>query len=232
MTYKEKIVAARFIDRPNRFIAHVEVDGEILTVHVKNTGRCRELLVPNCKVYLAMSGSESRKTPADIIAVEKQTESGDSILINMDSQVTNTVAEEWIRDSEVFSPTAIIKREVCYGSSRFDIAVTDGDRRAFIEVKGVTLENGGTVMFPDAPTERGIKHLDELISCMRDGYEAYIIFVVQMKEATLFKPNKNTHPEFADKLREASSMGVNAIAITTEVTPNTIKPFKKINIQL
>ena len=232
MTYKEKIVAARFIDRPNRFIAHVEVDGEILTVHVKNTGRCRELLVPNCKVYLAMSGSESRKTPADIIAVEKQTESGDSILINMDSQVTNTVAEEWIRDSEVFSTTAIIKREVCYGSSRFDIAVTDGDRRAFIEVKGVTLENGGTVMFPDAPTERGIKHLDELISCMRDGYEAYIIFVVQMKEATLFKPNKNTHPEFADKLSEASSTGVNVIAITTEVTPNTIKPFKKINIQL
>lgn len=231
MTYRERITEAIFIERPNRFIAIVEQNGKPITVHVKNTGRCRELLKKGCKVYLAMSENAERKTPADIIAVEKITENG-KLLINMDSQVPNTVADEWIRRSGIFSENAVIKHEVTYGNSRFDLAVTDGNRKAFIEVKGVTLEENGTVMFPDAPTERGLKHLSELIGCIKAGYEAYIIFVVQMREATIFKPNEHTHPEFAKKLRDAQKAGVTVIAINCEIAPNSISPIGKIDLIL
>lgn len=231
MVYKEKIEDAIFIDRPNRFIATVEHNGVPLTVHVKNTGRCKELLQKGCKVYLAISDNPKRKTPADIIAVEKKTENG-TLLINMDSQVPNTVAEEWISKSGIFSTNAVIKREVTYGKSRFDLSVTDGSRKAFIEVKGVTLEENGTVMFPDAPTERGVKHLSELIGCIKNSYEAYVIFVVQMKEAKLFKPNETTHPEFAQKLREAAKAGVNIIAIGCDITPDSITAERKIELML
>ena len=232
MKYKEKIEEAVFIERPNRFIAIVEYNGKPLTVHVKNTGRCKELLQKGSKVYLAMSDSPERKTPADLIAVEKLSDSGKKLLINMDSQVPNTVAEEWLRTSDIFSNSATYRREVKYGNSRFDISVTDGKRKAFVEVKGVTLEDNGTVTFPDAPTERGVKHLGELIDCIKEGYEAYIIFVIQMKEATLFKPNDRTHPEFAHKLREAHKAGVNIIAINCEITPDSISAIEKIELML
>lgn len=232
MRYTENIVEAVFIDRPNRFIAIVERDGKPLTVHVKNTGRCKELLQMGNKVYLAISSNPERKTPADLIAVEKKVGDGKSILINMDSQLPNTVAEEWIRSSGIFSENAIVRREVTYGNSRFDIAVTDGERKAFIEVKGVTLEDNGTVLFPDAPTERGVKHLSELIECVKQGYEAYVVFIVQMKEAMLFKPNDATHYAFAEKLREAEGAGVNVIAINCEITPNSVTAFGKIPIIL
>ena len=232
MVYKEKITEAIFIERPNRFIALVECNGKMLTVHVKNTGRCKELLQKGCKVYLAMSDNPERKTPADLVAVEKRLESGKYILINMDSQLPNAVAEEWLRCSGLFSEKAIVKREVRCGNSRFDLSVTDGDRRAFIEVKGVTLEDNGTVMFPDAPTERGVKHLNELTKCLADGYEAYVIFVVQMKEASVFKPNSHTHPGFAKALRDAKMAGVHVIAINCEVTPCSVNAIGKIKVML
>ena len=232
MKYKERIEEAIFIERPNRFIAIVEHQGKPLTVHVKNTGRCKELLQKGCKAYLAMSDSPERKTPADLIAVEKISDNGQRLLINMDSQIPNAVAEEWLRGAGIFSDKATYRREVTYGNSRFDISVTDGARKAFVEVKGVTLEDNGTVMFPDAPTERGVKHLGELIDCINEGYEAYIIFVIQMKEATLFKPNERTHPEFASKLREAHKAGVNIIAINCEITPDSISAVGKIELML
>ena len=172
-----KIKAGVFLERLNRFIAKVLIDGKIETVHVKNTGRCRELLVPEAKVYLFASDNPNRKTKYDLIAVEKVTDRG-IILVNMDSQVPNDVVAEWLPKSKLFSLNAVIKREVKFGNSRFDFYVGDGERKAFIEVKGVTLENDGVVSFPDAPTERGVKHINELVSCLSEGFEAYIIFVV------------------------------------------------------
>jgi len=232
MTYKEHIVEATFLERPNRFIAIVEYNGKPMTVHVKNTGRCKELLKRGAKVYLALSNNSERKTSADIIAVEKITENGPPLLINMDSQVPNAVAEEWLAISGIFSSNAIIRREVKYGSSRFDIAVSDEEREAFIEVKGVTLEENGIVMFPDAPTERGIKHISELMNCISNGYEAYLIFVVQMKEARIFKPNEQTHHDFAIKLTEAKKAGLNILAINCEITPSSITAIGKIELML
>ncbi|MBP3378173.1 MAG: DNA/RNA nuclease SfsA [Clostridia bacterium] len=230
MKYK-KIVAGRFIERLNRFIARVEVDGAIETVHVKNTGRCRELLVPGCTVYLAKSDNPSRKTKYDLIAVEKQTERG-VILINMDSQVPNDVAAEWIPRSGLFSDEAVIRREVKWGDSRFDFYIEDGDRRAFLEVKGVTLESGGVAMFPDAPTERGIKHIRELISAVGEGYEAYVLFVVQMKGVSCVRPNDVTHPEFGEALRHAKSAGVHVLAVDCAVTNDSIAADGLVQVEL
>ena len=230
MKYK-KIVAGRFIERLNRFIARVEVDGAIETVHVKNTGRCRELLVPGCTVYLAKSDNPSRKTKYDLIAVEKQTERG-VILINMDSQVPNDVAAEWIPRSGLFSDEAVIRREVKWGDSRFDFYIEDGDRRAFLEVKGVTLESGGVAMFPDAPTERGIKHIRELISAVGEGYEAYVLFVVQMKGISCVRPNDVTHPEFGEALRHAKSAGVHVLAVDCAVTNDSIAADGLVQVEL
>ncbi|MBR4934136.1 MAG: DNA/RNA nuclease SfsA, partial [Clostridia bacterium] len=171
----DNVREGRFISRPNRFIAIVELDGEEITVHVKNTGRCKELLIPGCTVYLEKAKNPERKTPYDLIAVKK----GD-ILINMDSQVVNGAAEEWIKKSGIFSSDARVKREVTHGASRFDLYIEDGDRRAFLEVKGVTLEKEGAALFPDAPTLRGVKHLNHLSEVILEGYEAYVLFVIQM----------------------------------------------------
>ena len=176
-----KIVRGKFISRPNRFIAKVEIDGSTETVHVKNTGRCRELLVPGCTVYLSESDNPERKTKYDLVTVIKDRDDLPSLMINMDSQVANDAAGEWLCRGELFSKDAVVRREVKYGNSRFDFYIEDGERKAFLEVKGVTLEFDGTAMFPDAPTERGVKHLGELASCMEDGYEAYVLFVIQMK---------------------------------------------------
>jgi len=223
-----KIIEGVFIERPNRFIAKVLINGKIETVHVKNTGRCKELLVENAKVYLYASDNPDRKTKYDLIAVEKVTDRG-TILVNMDSQVPNDVVGEWLRKGELFSKTANIKREVKFGNSRFDFYVEYAERKAFIEVKGVTLENNGVVSFPDAPTERGVKHIKELISCLEQGFEAYIIFVVQMKGVNKFEPNEEHHKEFADVLNMAREKGVKVLVYDCVVTPESIEIDKRIN---
>ncbi|MBE6856885.1 MAG: DNA/RNA nuclease SfsA [Ruminococcus sp.] len=222
MRYKN-ITEGRFISRPNRFIAKVEIDGKEETVHVKNTGRCKELLVTGCRVYLEKSGNPARKTAYDLVAVEKRTESGETLLINMDSQIPNYVAEEWLKISGMFSENAVIRREVTYGNSRFDVYVKDGNRRAFIEVKGVTLEYDGTAMFPDAPTQRGVKHIRELMKCTEEGYEAYILFVIQMERVNEFRPNDATDKEFGKALREAEKAGVKILAQSCVITADSIE---------
>ena len=230
MKYKN-VIKAKFVARPNRFIAFCELDGKRETVHVKNTGRCRELLVPDCTVYLALSDNPERKTKYDLIAVEKNTPRG-NIMINMDSQAPNTAAYEWISSGGYFGDGATVRREVTYGKSRFDLYVEQGERRAFVEVKGVTLENDGVASFPDAPTERGIKHVNELVAAKNDGYEAYILFVVQMKGVHTFKPNDETHKAFGDALRNAAKSGVKILAYDCVVSPEQMLIDSPINIEL
>lgn len=222
MKYKN-VVKGTFIERPNRFIAKVDIDGNIHTVHVKNTGRCRELLIKGSTVYLAKSDNRERKTLYDLIAVEKKRENKEPLLINMDSQVPNVVAEEFLIKGNLFSENAIIKREVTYKNSRFDLYIEDNGRKAFLEVKGVTLESDGIAMFPDAPTIRGVKHINELVSAIADGYEAYILFVIQMKGVKLFKPNAKMHKEFADVLSFAKKNGVKVLAVDSIVTKDSIE---------
>lgn len=221
MKYKN-VVEGVFVSRPNRFIANVIIDGVEQIVHVKNTGRCKELLVKGAKVFLSVSDNPARKTKYDLIAVDKVSENK-NILINMDSQIPNDIAYEWVKESPLFSCNANAKREVTYGKSRFDLYVEDGKRKAFIEVKGVTLENNGVASFPDAPTERGIKHLNELVEAKKNGYEAYILFVIQMKGVNYFTPNTERHPQFADALKNAHNNGVNVIAVDCIVKKDEIK---------
>lgn len=225
------IVKAKFLSRPNRFIAHCEVDGNDEVVHVKNTGRCRELLVPDATVYLSVSDNPERKTKFDLVAVEKDTDRG-TILINMDSQAPNDAAYEWIASGGYFGVGATVRREVTYSRSRFDLYVEQGDRRAFVEVKGVTLENDGVASFPDAPTERGIKHICELVDSMKDGFEAYILFVIQMKGIRAFTPNDNTHKAFGDALRNAAAAGVKILAYDCAVTPGEMLVDMPIDVEL
>ena len=226
MTYKN-IVEGKFLSRPNRFIANVEINGKTETVHVKNTGRCRELLVPNATVFLEKSDNLLRKTQYDLIAVYKN-----DLLINIDSEIPNFVVEEWLKSGNLFSKNAKIRREVKYKNSRFDFYIEDGDRKIFLEVKGCTLEQNGIAMFPDAPTERGVKHIEELIDCINEGFEAYILFVIQMKPIKVFKPNDNTHKAFGDALRKAFESGVRILAYDSIVTPNSIKIDKEVPIKL
>ena len=231
MKYRN-VIAATFLSRPTRFIAYVEIDGVKETVHVKNTGRCRELLVHGCRVYLAGADNPARKTKYDLIAVEKKREDGTTLLINMDSQIVNDAAEEWLRTGSFVSSNATIRREVTYGASRFDFYIEDGVRRIFLEVKGVTLENGGIASFPDAPTERGVKHLQELIDCQKDGYEAYLLFVVQMKEIFVFRPNDAMQPAFGDALRKAKNAGVGVLVKDCKIRPDSIVIHSDIPLNL
>lgn len=230
MKYK-RVIRAKFLSRPNRFIAYCEVDGATETVHVKNTGRCRELLVDGATVYLSVSDNLERKTKYDLIAVEKETERG-IILINMDSQAPNVAAYEWMSSCGYFGEGVTVRREVTYGKSRFDLYIEQGERRAFVEVKGVTLENDGVASFPDAPTERGIKHVNELVSAFEDGYEAYILFVIQMKGAHTFKPNDETHKAFGDALRRAAESGVKILAYDCAVSPNEMVVDAPVEVKL
>ena len=207
MKYKNT-VRAEFCDRPNRFIAHVKINGVMETVHVKNTGRCRELLVPGCAVILEKSDNTARKTAYDLISVCKE-----GRWINMDSQAPNQAAAEWIQGGGLFPEEVSVYRERKYGNSRFDIYVESPERKAFIEVKGVTLEENNIVRFPDAPTERGLKHVEELAECIQDGYEAYLLFVIQMKDVRKFQPNWNTHHRFGDALKAAREAGVRILAM-------------------
>lgn len=222
------IVEGRFIERPNRFIAKVEIGGVTETVHVKNTGRCRELLVKGTTVYLEKSNNPERKTGYDLIAVLKNGKT----LINMDSQIPNAVTEEWLRKGNLFSKDAVIRREVTHNKSRFDFYIEEGGRKIFLEVKGCTLETDGIARFPDAPTERGVKHINELIDCVNEGFEAYILFVIQMKGIKHFEPNDKTHSAFGDALRNAESKGVNILAYDCNVTKDTIEIDKEIKVLL
>lgn len=221
------VISGKFISRPNRFIANVEIDGKVETVHVKNTGRCRELLVPGATVYLEVSDKPDRKTKYDLIAVEKG-----SLLINMDSQIPNKVVAEWILESAYFGEVKLFRPEFTYGSSRFDFYLETAEEKILIEVKGVTLENDGVVSFPDAPTERGIKHLRELVAAAKSGFCTYLIFVVQMREAKYFAPNEARHPAFAEALREAVKSGVKPLALTCRVSEDSISAEKFIEIRL
>ena len=219
------IIKGKFIDRPNRFIANVLIDNNIEVCHVKNTGRCKELLVKGTIVYLQKSDNPNRKTKFDLIAVQK----GDR-LINMDSQIVNYVAVEYLQS--LFDRINLIKPEYKYGNSKFDIYVETDTDKIFIEVKGVTLENDGVVSFPDAPTERGVKHLKELQKAVTEGYRAYVLFVVQMADVKYFEPNSKTHPEFADELKKAKENGVVPLAYDCAVSPDSIEIRKPILIKL
>ena len=226
MEYKN-ITKGKFINRPNRFIANVEIDGNIQVCHVKNTGRCKELLVLNATVYLEKSNNPNRKTQYDLVTVKKG-----NLLINMDSQAPNKIFREWAENSGYFENLTKIKSEVTFGSSRLDFYLETPQYKAYAEIKGVTLEEKGIVKFPDAPTQRGVKHLQELITAVKNGYKAYAVFIVQMEKAKYFTPNYTTHPEFGNALKQAQENGVEIIALTCKVTPNSVTPLTQIPIVL
>ena len=179
--------------------------------------------MPGCRVYLAVADNPARKTGYDLIGVEKQRDGKAPLCINMDSQAPNEAVAEWLPHSGLFSAAATVRREVTWGGSRFDFYVEDGERRVFIEVKGVTLEEDGVARFPDAPTERGVKHLQELTQSVAQGYESYVLFVVQMKEVTEVRPNDSTHPAFGEALRQAAAAGVAVRAVDCVVTKDTMR---------
>ena len=218
------IVKGYFISRPNRFIAKVEIDGTEHTVHVKNTGRCKELLTPGAEVYLQYSDNPARKTAYDLIAVQK----GDR-LVNMDSQAPNTAFAEW---AQLYYPGAVIRRETTYKDSRFDCYIEYGEDRIFTEVKGVTLEDNGYVRFPDAPTERGIKHINGLIDAVNNGYKAQVFFVIQMENVHAFSPNYETQPRFGEALKAARAAGVDILAYSCKITPDSMVIDKPVQVIL
>lgn len=224
MTY-EKIIPGIFRKRPNRFIAHVETENGMQVCHVKNTGRCRELLVDGATVYLAESSNPARKTRFDLVAVKKG-----ALLINMDSQAPNKAAAEYM--PALLPGLTLLRPETKFGSSRFDFYAEAAGEKWFVEVKGVTLEKDGLAMFPDAPTLRGTKHLRELCGCIKEGYQACALFVVQMAGVHGFAPNAETDPEFAAALREAAGMGVRLEAVDCLVTPESLTIRQKLPISL
>ena len=217
----------RFLARPNRFIAHVELGGRTEVCHVKNTGRCKELLTPGATVYLEESGNPARKTRYDVIGVEKG-----NLLVNMDSQAPNRVFGEWAEAGHFVEGLTLLRPETTWGQSRFDFYWEAGDRRGFVEVKGVTLEEEGTARFPDAPTQRGIKHLNELARAAGEGYEAAVCFVIQMKGIHRFEPNWRTHREFGQVLQAAARAGVEVLAYDCLVTPDTLAMDAPVPVEL
>lgn len=223
----QNIHRATFLARPNRFIAKVLLDGEELTVHVKNTGRCKELLVPGCMVYLEKSANPARKTAFDLVAVEK----GER-LINMDSQAPNRLFAEWARGGHFVPGLTLLRPETTWGHSRFDFYWEAGERKGYLEVKGCTLEEENWTYFPDAPTERGVKHLEELLLAKQQGYEAAICVVIQMSGVDGFSPNDRTHPAFGEAMRKAAAGGVEVLAYECQVIPGEVYITKKVPIKL
>lgn len=207
----------RFLSRPNRFIAHVALDGVTEVCHVKNTGRCRELLVPGAAVYLERAGNPARKTRYDLIAVRKG-----GLLINMDAQAPNRVFGEWAAAGGFLPGLTAIRPEFTWEDSRFDFRLEDGRGPVFVEVKGVTLEEDGEARFPDAPTERGAKHLRGLLRAVEQGYRAAVCFVIQMKGPAVFRPNDRTDPAFGQALRRAAAGGVAVLAVDCRVEPDSL----------
>jgi sugar fermentation stimulation protein A len=236
----ENIRRAVFLDRPNRFVAHIELEGRVEVCHVKNTGRCRELLIPGAAVLVQDVGRgfpslaerdyhapSSRKTRYDLISVRK----GER-LINIDSAAPNKVFAEWVRAGGLFGDIKLLKPEVRFGGSRFDFYVEADSRRAFVEVKGVTLEEDGIARFPDAPTERGVRHLRELISCVEAGYDAYAVFAIQMKGVLYMEPNWAMHPAFGEALRDAARAGVTVLAVDCDVTEDSITAADAVEVRI
>ncbi len=226
MKYKN-IKKARFISRPNRFIANIEIEGRCEVCHVKNTGRCKELLVENTEIFVQEFDYSKRRTKYDLISVYKE-----GRLINMDSQVPNKVFHEWVQKGYLFDNIKLIKPEYKYNNSRFDFYIEADNKKIFVEVKGVTLEENNAVLFPDAPTERGLKHINELSACLDEGYEAYVVFIIQMSDVLYFAPNYRTHKEFGDALTSANKRGVNILALECEVTENSIEAKKYVDVRL
>ena len=222
-----------FISRPNRFIAEVEINGKTEICHVKNTGRCKELLVPGSVVYANKADNPNRSTKYDLVAVEKD-KGNNVLLINMDSYAPNIAFGEYLRQGKFLELSNIghIKAEAKYGASRFDFYAETDANKAFIEVKGVTLEENGIAMFPDAPTERGIKHLNELADCIAEGYNSYVVFIIQMTGISHFTPNYKTHAAFGEVLAKAIDKGVRAMAYDCDVTPDSMKINTPIPIKL
>lgn len=223
----DHITEGVFRSRPNRFIAHVSVNNKVEVCHVKNTGRCKELLVPGAPVWLQESSNPRRRTKYDLIAVQKGVR-----LINMDSAAPNRVFGEYLAAGKLFENPTLIKPETVFGASRFDFYAEAGERKAFLEVKGVTLEEDGAVLFPDAPTIRGVKHLNELIRAKEAGFEAYAVFIIQMTDVKCFTPNRAAHPEFADTLKKAHEAGVKVLALDCAVTPETLEIGSPVKIVL
>ena len=213
----QSMTSGVFLSRPNRFIAHVEIDGREEVVHVKNTGRCRELLVPGCTVFCQRSDNPNRKTKFDLIAVRK----GER-LINMDSQAPNIAAGEWLRSGGLGELTDL-RAEVKHGDSRYDFSFVKDGKRCFLEVKGCTLEEDGVCAFPDAPTERGAKHIRGLTAAVGEGYGAFILFVIQMPDVKYIRPHDETDPDFGAALREAARAGVTVLAMDCAITPDTMQ---------
>lgn len=242
MKYKE-VVQGYFLERPNRFVAYVELEGRIEKCHVKNTGRCRELLIPGREVWLEKNDNPNRRTAWDLIAVNKE-----GNMINMDSQAPNKAVREWLESSisasqdgfsvnrEFFSNVTCVRPEYRYGSSRIDFYVETGGgkqpQKILIEVKGVTLEEDGIARFPDAPTERGIKHMVELERAMQEGYQSYLFFVIQMKGIRWFEPNDMTHPQFGETLRNVEKSGVKVLAYDCKVTEKEMTIDMPVQIRL
>ena len=225
----QTVKKAAFLRRPNRFIAQVMLEGAEETVHVKNTGRCRELLVPGATVYLEDCGRPERKTRYDLIAVEK----GDR-LINMDAQAPNKVFGEWAAAGGFRDGLTLLRPETTWGNSRFDFywESSENGRKGFVEVKGVTLEENSAAYFPDAPTERGVKHVEELITCRAAGYEAALFLVVQMEGVAFWSPNDRTHPAFGEAVRRAAAAGVEILCRDCHVTPDSLTMGEPVEIHL
>ena len=221
------MVPGTFRTRPNRFIAHVDIGGREEICHVKNTGRCRELLVPGAKVWCQHHDDPNRKTAWSLIAVQKG-----QLLVNIDSQIPNKLMYDYVnRGGLGFKPT-VLKAEKTYADSRFDLYYEAGERKGFVEVKGVTLEADGVARFPDAPTERGVKHLRELQKAVRDGFEAWVLLVVQMEGMRYFEPNSATDPQFAAELRKAAQNGVKVRAVECHVEPDRLEIVREIPVKL
>lgn len=220
------MVSGKFLRRPNRFVAHVEIDGREEICHVKNTGRCRELLTPGAKVWCAVSDNPSRKTKYDLITVRKG-----AYLINMDSQAPNAAARAWLEQGGL-GKADVVKPEQRFGSSRFDFYLERGGKGMYLEVKGVTLEHGGVCRFPDAPTERGARHLRELIAAKEAGFDAGVLFVIQMRPVKWLQPNDATDPEFGRALREAKAAGVQVMAVDCVVTEDTMEIGDVVEVRL
>lgn len=216
-------IPGTFLSRPNRFVAQVDLNGHTETCHVKNTGRCRELLIPGCRIYLVPGSNPARKTKYDLVAVEKATAHG-PLLVNMDAQAPNRVFAEWARERY-----ADVHPEVRYGRSRLDFCLNG---HHLVEVKGVTLEQDGRCRFPDAPTERGTRHLHELIRAVEEGYQATAFFVIQMENALDFAPNDDTDPAFGQALRQAARAGVEIAAYSCRVTPGSIEMDRPVPVLL
>lgn len=226
MKYRH-IVQAEFVERPNRFIAYVNLEGRREKVHVKNTGRCKELLVKGATVYLEQSDNPNRSTAYDLVAVEKGNR-----MVNIDSQAPNKVVEEWLWTRQLFPNLVSVRPETTYGKSRFDFYIETEAEKIFMEVKGVTLEENGVVRFPDAPSERAVKHVEELIQAKRDGYRVFVLFVIQMEGVEYFTPNEDTHREFAQALYKAAEAGVEILAYDCLVSPDSLALHQPVQVRI